>query len=151
MLAASWTPGASTSTARWGLRTDATGSTEQEQTLMVGAVRWRRLALAVGPQLRLLSPSQRWIVDIHVQALASWLSVRGVGFATNRADSTVEPGAAAGIRLMLHRGQLTPWLALGITGWLREQIAYANPGNPSTSLPRLDGMLALGVSFCRCP
>lgn len=152
LLAASWTPGTQTSSARWGIRSEAAGSTEQEQPLLTGTVAWRRLSLAVGPQLRLLSPSRRWIFDVHVAALAAWLNIRGVGFTNNHTDNTVDPGIGAGVRLMLHRGQITPWLALAGTGWLREQVAsFGTLAGTSTTLPRLDVMLALGLSFCSCP
>lgn len=153
MLVASWTARSDTFT-RWGLRTSLSAGLERELALGVGFVSWRRLVLAAGPHLRMVSSSRTWILDLHADALAARTNVRGEGFQTNVPESFLEGGLGAGVRLMLHRSAVAPWVGLGVTGWLQPQVPYANSNavsTTSTTLPRLEASLALGVSFCQCP
>lgn len=150
-MVATWTAGATAALTRFGLRAAFSGTTEREHPLSSGAARWRRLTLALGPQIRFAEASRRWSLDVHAAALGARLSVRGVNFAMNLPSSALEPGVGAGTRLMLHQGRAAVWLELTLARWLREQFAVANPGASSTLLPRLEGQVALGVSFCNCP
>ncbi|HEY0708227.1 MAG TPA: hypothetical protein VGG33_15590, partial [Polyangia bacterium] len=157
-LVGSWTFGEPGETARAGLRAVVTGTAEHEQALAPGAVRWRRVTAGLGPHLRLspAGPSSakawRWHLDLHAEAFAGHLRVRGVNFPTNRPSTSYEPGAGAGARLMLHRGKTGLWLDVSMVRWLREQVAVttATAGAGEMMLPRNEALLALGVAFCAC-
>jgi hypothetical protein len=137
---------------RVGGRLSLQGSTQRELTLGNGAVRWRRLVGGVGPQLRLTSAGRAATLDLHGDALVALVSASGSGFAVNHSAGSVDAGIAAGARLFVGpRRSVQPWLDLSLAGWLRQEVAYNDPGGASVKLPRVEGILALGLSFCSQP
>jgi hypothetical protein len=138
----SWTP----QNSRLGVRLAGAGTMQRELPLDSARVLWRRFDAAMGPQLR-FAVASRWALDLHVEALVGWLTAAGTGFANNRSDSSVEPGAGAGVRLLWGGHAVAPWIDLSATRWLRAQTAYVTPDGASIALPRLDATLALGVSY----
>jgi hypothetical protein len=142
----SWTPGGR----RFGLRGAVQWTAERELELGAGAVLWRRVTAALGPQLRLTSAATRWAVDLHAAGLAAWLAAGGSGFTMDRQGNSFDPGVGLGIRaLWFGPSGLIPWLELGGAGWLRSQTAFATPGADAVTLPRLETTLAVGVSLGR--
>ncbi|MEA2699402.1 MAG: hypothetical protein QOI66_3673, partial [Myxococcales bacterium] len=143
LLIASWLP-----TPRpVGVRLAAQAGSERQLALSSGDVRWRRVTVALGAQYRITWRDGQWLADVHADAVGSWVSTRGVGFATNRSDSAPEPGAGAGIRLAMRRGMVVPWLDLAGSGSFRRQVVFEAPSMTSAVLPRLETTLALGVSI----
>jgi hypothetical protein len=133
----------------FGARLALVGTNERDLALQAGTVRWRRIAVAIGPQLR-LATTGRWAFDLHGDALAAWVLASGEGFAEDRSTSGADLALGAGARLLRLGGRLVPWLELSADGWLRPQTAYTTPSGSAT-LPRLEGLVALGLSFCACP
>lgn len=134
---------------RLGGRLAVQAVTERTLDLQAGTVHWRRMMLALGPQLRFKRPGRGPFVDLHVEAAGAWVSASGSGFATNHSDSSADLGLGAGVRLVLGGRSLAPWVDLSACGWLRHQLASTN--DASVTLPRIEGTLALGLSFCACP
>jgi len=124
------------------------GSTERELALGTGAVRWRRLVVDLGPQWRLTSARSavRW--DLHAGTQLAYVTASGTGFAINRHATSLDLGIGAGARLLLGGRLVRPWLDLSLGGWLRQEDAYSDPGGTSVGLPRIEAILALGLSFC---
>lgn len=141
----SWTP-----SGRLGLRGAVQWTAERELELGAGAVGWRRVTAALGPQLRFTTAGTRWALDFHAEGLAAWLTASGSGFTRDRQGDSFDPGLGAGVRaLWFGRQGLVPWLELAGAGWLRSQTAFATPGVDAVTLPRLEATLALGLSFGR--
>jgi hypothetical protein len=137
---------------RVGGRLSLQGTTERELVLGSGAVRWRRLIGGVGPQMRFTSSGRAVTLDLHIDALLAAVSASGTGFSVNRSAGSVDAGVAAGARLFWGIGRsVQPWLALSLAGWLRQEVAYNEPGGASVKLPRVEGIVALGLSFCSRP
>jgi hypothetical protein len=132
----------------FGGRLSLQGSTERELPLGDGTVRWRRLVIGAGPQLRMTSARPALRLDLHGDALLAYVTASGVGFTPNRQATSIDAGIAAGVRLLLGGGLVQPWLDLSLAGWLRQENAYNDPGSASVPLPRAEAILALGLSFC---
>jgi hypothetical protein len=144
LIVASLTPGGH----GFGGRLSLQGSTERELPLGAGTVRWRRLVIGAGPQLRLTSARPALRLDLHADALLAYVSASGIGFTTNRQATSIDAGIAAGARLLFGGQSVQPWLDLSLAGWLRQENAYNDPGGASVPLPRVEAILALGLSFC---
>jgi hypothetical protein len=144
MVVASVTPGGRVLGGRLALL----GSTERELGLGAGAVRWRRLLVDLGPQWRLTSARPALRLDLHAGALLAYVTASGTGFAVNRHATSIDLGIGAGARLLFGGRLVQPWLDLSIGGWLRQEDAYSDPGGIAVGLPRIEAILALGLSFC---
>jgi len=147
LIVASLTPGGR----GFGGRLSLQGSTERELPLGAGAVRWRRLVIGAGPQLRLTSARPALRLDLHGDALLAYVTASGIRFTTNRQATSIDAGIAAGARLLFGGRLVQPWLDLSLAGWLRQENAYNDPGGASVALPRVEAILALGLSFCAPP
>jgi hypothetical protein len=145
LVVGGWTPAAG----RVGARLALGATTERELPLGSASVRWQRADAALGAQLRLAAPGSRWAVDLFGEALAGWLLATGNGFTNDLSSGSLDPGLGGGARLDLGDGPLVPWLEVSLTGRLRRQIAYAEPGAASVELPRFEAALAAGLSFGR--
>ncbi|MEA2696682.1 MAG: hypothetical protein QOI66_953 [Myxococcales bacterium] len=147
LIVASLTPGGQ----GFGGRLSLQGGTERELPLGAGAVRWRRLVIGAGPQLRLTSARPALRLDLHGDALLAYVTASGTGFSPNRQATSIDAGIAAGARLLFGGRSVQPWLDLSLAGWLRQENAYNDPGGASVPLPRVEAILALGLSFCAPP
>src|SRR5258708_32662606 len=97
---------------RLGGRLALQAGTERTTDLGTGTVRWRRLAAALGPQLRFKPAGGRLFLDLHVEATGAWVLAGGTGFSTHRQDSSAAVGVGPGLRLLFARRARTPWGAL---------------------------------------
>ena len=88
------------------------------------------------------------MVDVHAAVLATALSLRGSGFATNQRQWVAELGAGAGARLWLGRNPGRVWLEVGLTVWPRQHNVVAQaPEDARASVPRAELLVALGFGF----
>ena len=157
MITASWTPatgggaGRLGDSAGWGARASLRGTGERTTDVSPGTANWRRFGLGLGPQYRWGIGHAGWELDLHAEALAALLTIRGAGFASNASDRAFDLGLGWGVRLGGGGGSWRPWVEMAGAGWLFAQEVYQRPANSSVSLPRLEIMLALGVSYWMGP
>lgn len=156
MITGSWTPvrgGASGlgGSAGWGAQASLRGTAERTTDVSPGTANWRRFGLGLGPQYRWGIANTGWELDLHAEALAALLTIRGAGFASNASDRAFDLGVGGGVRLGKGVGSWRPWVELAGAGWLFAQQVYQRPADSSVSLPRLEIMLALGVSYWMGP
>ncbi|HEX3697129.1 MAG TPA: hypothetical protein VH374_17260 [Polyangia bacterium] len=116
-----------------------------------GTVQWRRFIAGLGPQWRWASRGRGVFFDLHADALGALVLASGGHFINDQDASGLDIGGGLGARLMLPGRLFAPWVDLSAYGWLRRQVAYESPSGASVSLPRIEGILALGLSFCACP
>lgn len=135
---------------RLGGRLALQAGSERSLALGAGTVRWRRVDAALGPVLRFQSAPRAMAFDLHIEALGAWVSASGSGFPTNHSASSADLGAGGGLRLLFGARPAAPWIDVSACGWLRQEVAYADPTGTVT-LPRIEATLALGLSFCACP
>jgi len=138
---------------RRGLALDASVSGTTSRSADVGAhsgaASWTRATLALGPALQFGEARVRG--DVHLQALAALLHVRGVGVPNATADTTSELGVGAGGRVELVSGTTGVWLGLDAFGWPGDQrLSIANT-NDASQLPRLELVGSVGISMDRFP
>jgi hypothetical protein len=136
-----------------GLALDASvsGTTSRSADVgaLSGAASWTRAALAIGPALQFGDTRVRG--DVHLQALAALLHVRGVGIPNAASDTTTEVGLSAGARGELVSGTTGVWLGLDAFGWPGDQrLTIANTKDVS-QLPRLELVGSIGISLDRFP
>lgn len=141
VLAGGWT-----SARHWGAHLALLATTERTTAFSAGQVNWRRVTLTLGPQHRWEFNRRRLNLDVRADGVAALLTVRGTGFASNSSDRTLDPGVGAAIRLAVGRGRWRPWLEFSTVGWLIRGLAYESPDNGALALPRVEAMLALGIS-----
>jgi hypothetical protein len=111
-----------------------------------GSAEWDRLALMLGPGLRL-----RWgafAFEPSVSVALCWIRIRGAGFHPNEIANDWDLGLWGGARLSVAAGSFRPWFSASIGDWLRGQEVQITglPGGP-VHLPNVELLLALGLSF----
>ena len=127
----------------------ATTSRSADVGALPGAASWTRATLAVGPALELGQTRVRG--DVHLQALAALLHVRGVGVPNAASDTTSELGVGAGGRVELASGTSGVWLGLDALGWPGDQRLSVANTNDAGQLPRFELVGSLGLSMDRFP
>jgi hypothetical protein len=149
LLVGGWTPAGR----RIGGRLSLQASTARTLDLGTGngTVQWRRFVAGLGPQWRWASASRDVFFDLHADALGAVVLASGGNFMNDQDANGLDVGGGLGARLMLPGRLFAPWVDLSAYGWLRRQVAYESPSGASVSLPRIEGILALGLSFCACP
>src|SRR5450432_3457354 len=121
MITASWTPatgGASGlgGSAGWGAQASLRGTGERTTDVSPGTANWRRFGLGLGPQYRWGIGHTGWEFDLHAEALAALLTIRGAGFASNASERAFDLGVGGGVRLGKGVGSWRPWVELAGAG-----------------------------------
>jgi hypothetical protein len=132
---------------RWGLAARAHVSGNRETALPVGSAVWRRALLAVGPQVRFVGGPAA--LDAQLGLGASWLHVAGRGFADARRHDDLVFGLGGGLRISWSRPGLRPWLEASAAVWPGRSVVHDEPDQRSATLPRLELLANLGLSFGR--
>jgi hypothetical protein len=136
-----------------GLALDASASGTTSRSAAVGplpaAASWTRATLAVGPALHLGHASLRG--DVHLQALAGLLHVRGVGVPNAVSDTTAELGVGTGARIDVVTGTSAVWLGLDVLTWPGEQRLLIDNSADKGRLPMLELVASAGISLGRFP
>ncbi len=134
-----------------GLRLALLATTERALPLAGGQLNWRLPAAAIGLDWRWAAGEGAWAPHAHVDALAGWAFLQGVGFMNNFHSGGFEPGAGFGLRLLRRGGWLSPWADLSAVYWLRRQVALEMASGQTRQLPRVEGILSVGASFAGGP
>jgi hypothetical protein len=136
-----------------GLALDATASGTTSRSAPVGplpaAASWTRATLAVGPALHL--GHARLGGDVHLQALAGLLHVRGIGVPNAASDTTAELGVGTGARVDVVTGTSAVWLGLDVLTWPGQQRLLIDNSADYGRLPRLEVVGSAGISLGRFP
>jgi hypothetical protein len=110
-----------------------------------GQAEWDRLALMLGPGLRLRFGALA--LEPSVSFALCWIRIRGEGFSTNKIANDWDLGLWAGVRLSLAAGSFRPWFGASIGDWLRGQQVEVDGLTGTEHLPNVELLLALGLSF----
>jgi hypothetical protein len=113
-----------------------------------GQVGWWRAGISLDGRWR-----RRWLLDTQLRlgVNLSRLQIEGRAFPSTGYDVVVDPGVTAGLRLGAGRGRWHPWLDVALAAWPRSHVAAVAGTNRTLTLPRLQGFLALGISFGERP
>ena len=113
--------------------------------LSPGSAEWDRVALMLGPGLRL-----RWgafALEPSVSFALCWIRIQGAGFRFDKVVDDYDLGLWAGARLSLAAGRFRPWFSASIGDWLRGQEVEVTGLVGPVHLPNVELLLALGLSF----
>lgn len=113
-----------------------------------GTTKWTRIALTLGPRLRLVRG--RAIFDGYAGAAGGLLLVSASGLQRNASQQSFEVGVAGGVRLLLAQS-IGPWVALDVHGWPRRDYLAVEGITGRLELPQVEVRLAVGVSLGRYP
>lgn len=142
-VGAGWVPGGR----GLGVRLAVGTTTARTAPLSDGEARWRRVTVAAGPQLRWSTANGRTTLDFQVAALAAALHLRGVGFWTNQNEWSLDVGGAAATRMWLGTGDWRPSIEVSVLLWPREHVLHARPSEATSTLPRVEALLSLGLAL----
>lgn len=150
-------PAALLSAAGWwrgrvGISVRGLAGGQRETTVETGGrAAWRRASLLVGPVggWRL---GQRLRIEAHLGVGLTWMGIEGRGLANPQRHDDVLGVVAAAVRVGVEppanrRWRVIPWAEAGAFGWPVRTRVYALPDGEGARLPRLELMLALGLSF----
>jgi hypothetical protein len=114
-----------------------------------GRVAWRRYGLGLGGQAGLIFSG--WRLEVGLRAIATLLTVRGLGFEDNRFQTAFDPGLWLGGRISRPLGPVSLWVSVAAVGYPRAQRVRVEDGAgeilESRPVPRLEGLLSFGVRF----
>jgi hypothetical protein len=112
-----------------------------------GEVSWTRIGLALGP--RYLRNVRGWLLDGHLSAVVALLDAFSSGFPETAQVLDVDPGLAAGVRVLRPiGGGVGIFGGAAVQGWLNTQRLQVR-GLSSVDIPRVEALLTLGVSYGR--
>jgi hypothetical protein len=132
-----------------GLSLAGTASHTASVGALSGVARWSRLALGLGPELRLGGHAA--VFDAHAQALVGVLSVQGVGLPTTSSDASAQLGAGAGGRVVFPWGNAASFVGLDFLVWPGRDALVIEGVADQGRLPRLEVQLSAGLSLGRFP
>lgn len=111
----------------------------------IGSVAWERHTLYTGARYRFVA--MRWRVDVGSDLLFGLLHVSGRGFEVNSDAFGFDFGLGGGVRLSRAWKRVAPFVALSVAGWLIERTATIGFSYRTKTIPIVDGMLTVGVSY----
>ena len=132
----------------WG-RIAAAGFATRDLALGPGHASWTRAFASLGVAVR-FRPS-RFIIDLHGDALAALLYVKGIGYMSPSESYDVDPGLGVGARAAVRLGPVALFLGGDVAGWLRAQTVRVLAQNGTTAgladLPRVEALLSAGLAW----
>ena len=135
---------------RTSVRVEVGGQSNREIPLQYGRVVWRRLTAGLGverPIPTALNHEDRAWLRWFALARLAWLDMRGDGFALNHSDAALDPGLAAGLRVVMRRGHLSSWVELAAAAWpVRHDVQAGGLGDIGR-LPVAEGFLRIGLGL----
>ena len=113
-----------------------------------GNVSWRRShgELGLAWQSRGAVGASYWQASAEADLLLGWLSAKGNGFFENQGQDAFEWGAGVGLRGERKRGAWAFWLEGRANLWPQRERAVLSNSSSTVPLPRLDVLLAVGLS-----
>ncbi len=129
----------------WRVR--AMGAFEASRQLIVGPgiVNWQDWQIGVGGAYAAIREPVR--LEITGSAILSVLQLAGAQFTVNSSTTSLNPGVNLSARLLLLGGRWHPWIGLGATAWLRQEVPSVQGVASSAALPRLTGAMTAGVAW----
>jgi hypothetical protein len=123
-----------------GLRAIAVGSQPG------GYARFTRAGLTVGPLVR-FRPG-RFLIDLRGDLTPALIYVDSVGFTSGGDAYDFDLGLGGGARAAVRAGPLTPYLSIGVIGWLlKHRVEVTGMGGGVMEVPRLELLLQAGLAF----
>ncbi len=122
------------------------GQTPRDFALGDGSASWSRSAFRAGFGYRFWPG--RWRLDVRAEGLLALLYLQGSGFEKTYRHFDFDVGVGAGARAGVQLGQVRPFVALDVAGWLRPAQAWATKGDTrvTSEVPRLDVLLSAGIA-----
>lgn len=121
----------------------ASGTSERDRKIGDAHAGYLRPAIELGSAVRVGRGSLQG--EIGASARLGLLFVRGKALAIAHRVSHPVPGAAASVRLVLAREQLSPFLAAGFGYWFAGQRLTLDDDGATAQLPRWDVSASLGL------
>ena len=144
-LAATWIPHST----GIGLRVSA--GTESARSVDLGDDKqaiWRRWTVTSEADWRL--GHGHTVLDVHAGLAWTLLAANGSGFPQNESQTSLAPGAEAGIRLSWWTTRhLSAWVGLEGTYWLRRQLVSPSQEVAGREIPRYSVLASLGLALGR--
>lgn len=131
-------------TSAGSVRFAVAGELHKQMSLGVANVQWRRTALALGWQQRILGANG---LSLFTDVQLAWLQINGEGFVTNRSDATLDPGFELGVRAELLSTRVPLWAELGASMWPRGHKVMTPADMPVRALPVVEAFLRVGVAL----
>jgi hypothetical protein len=150
---ASLTPGAQVDlkagarSSDWSARLSLIGVATHETTVPPGRVEWRRLYAVLAVVRDIPLGARGWMLAASAGALAGAITMSGVGYSMNRSAQNFDLGAEATLRILKRFDRVQPWLGIAVDGWTRRQTIEVTGESTTSSLPRLQPRMALGIDF----
>ncbi|HXI59244.1 MAG TPA: hypothetical protein VNO55_24425 [Polyangia bacterium] len=120
-------------------------ASEHQATLSSGQAVWSRMGGSIDGRWR------KRLETMDVQARLAFelarLEVEGRSFPSTGYDILIDPGATFGVRLIPQRNTVRPWLDLAATYWPRQRVLFVSGTDAGVTLPHVDLMLGIGMSF----
>jgi hypothetical protein len=138
--------GAGPARSAWALHLMGAYEGPRQLPIEPGSVSFQDWQAGVGASYALLArPFYR--LEIIGYFVLSFLRLNGLGFTVDTTSNSVDPGFDLGARLFLFDGPWRPWVGMGATLWLREEVPLIQGVTSSTSLPRVGGMVGVGLAW----
>jgi hypothetical protein len=120
-------------------------ASEHEATLSSGQAVWSRMGASIDGRWR----KRLEAMDVHARLafVLARLEVEGRSFPSTGYDILIDPGATVGVRLIPQGSTVRPWLDLAATYWPRQRVLFVSGTDAGVTLPHMDLMLGIGISF----
>ena len=133
---------------QWVARLQAGATGARDVSVAGGRVEWQRalFGVAVGTELW---RTERTSVDVTVGPLVGIARVRGIDFAVPGQALGLDVGIAPAVRLgrWFSRLRMGAWLGAGAALWVRSHVVAIDGASETRSLPRVEGSVAVGVTY----
>ena len=131
----------------WAVRLSFAAVGERTLALSPGVVAWNRLTAS--PEVAWTWGTPSAFAQVGLGALAGVSFVSGRGFSQDEHAANLDLGAAPSVRVgaRLAAFPVTLWLGAGSLFWLREQRVRVDGLPATTALPRMEAVLAGGLSW----
>jgi hypothetical protein len=112
--------------------------------LAEGQVQWDSWQIGGGGSYA-LTPAP-WQLELLGYLMLADLRLNGSGFAVDESAQSWNLGITLGTRLVLMRGAWHPWVEVGATVWMRQEVPSIGVAS-TASLPQLSGLASVGVAW----
>lgn len=131
--------------ARWGLHLLGVYDGPRQSSVTDGLLRWQRFEAALGGTYALTNAP--FELALGADLALSALHAQGIGFSTDAAATSADPGLDLSARLLFLRGQWRPFVALWAVAWLQQDSALIQNVPMSFVFPQFEVFAGVGISF----
>jgi hypothetical protein len=134
----------------FGLSLLVAGGMSRTLDLGVGQARWRHWT--GNPEIAWRYWRAGLAVDGHGGLALGWLETSGADFSENRSSTTFSLAVTAGIRsAWWFSRHIAAWIDLRGLYFTRGEVVYSTPAGGEAEVPRLEGIVSLGLALGRAP